>query len=230
MLVPTFNNPTYLHQMIAQLHQVGLDKIVVLDNGSAFPPHRRLLEALERDGVMVVRMGLNFGPRFAMLEPEILAALPQIFLYSDPDIAFGPDLPARFWETLEQVSGEKQIGKVGLALAIDERDRLRQETFDIGGTDYHIWDWEAQFWTRRVELANDVVGYDAQIDTTFFLCNKKYYSPADFMRSISLAGPFTAKHLPWYQDTVIPADEIDFYRARQTASFYSLGPRPAAHE
>ena len=56
-----------------------------------------------------------------------------------------------------------------------------------------IKDWESVFWTKRVE-DDEYELYEAGIDTTFALVNKKY--PGG--KSIRVAGNFTARHIPWY--------------------------------
>lgn len=51
------------------------------------------------------------------------------------------------------------------------------------------------FWNNKFNYHNIDVYY-ADIDTTFALCNKKYFN-----NSIRVASNFTAKHLPWYYDS-----------------------------
>ena len=47
VLIPAFNNPTYLRKMIEQLRGVGLPNIIVVDNGSDYPPFLDYLDSLE---------------------------------------------------------------------------------------------------------------------------------------------------------------------------------------
>ena len=222
VLVPTFNNPTYTARMVAQLAAWKVPEIVVLDNASTFRPMIRLLRRLARKGITVVDLGANRGPRYVLSEPEVLAGLPEVFMFTDPDIAFHPAMPPRFWETLHSVSEHARVGKVGLALDISDPSVLRTEKFDISDAQYTIVEWETQFWADREPLPNGVEGYLAPVDTTFALCNQRYFSPDDFYTAVRLAGEYTARHLPWYTRTRIPRGELEFYKRTQTASYYSL--------
>ncbi len=210
--------------MLSQLERYELKEVAVLDNGSDFRPMARLLKDIARTRIKVVQLRGNFGPRFLLSHAEILAAIPRVFLYSDPDIKFNKSLPAKFWETLEDVSIQNRVGKVGFALDISNPSDLRPDLFKIGDRSCTIWEWEEQYWQKPIPENEPLITYEAPIDTTFLLCNQDYYSPDNFYSATRIAGDFTADHIPWYRATSVPRDEVEFYKARQTASFYSLGP------
>jgi hypothetical protein len=69
----------------------------------------------------------------------------------------------------------------------------------MGNPGLTIFNHENQFWQNRIQNENYEL-YNAWIDTTFCLYNKKYQSD-NFYLAIRVAGNFTCKHLPWYKDS-----------------------------
>jgi uncharacterized protein YhaN len=63
--------------------------------------------------------------------------------------------------------------------------------------------------------------YEANIDTTFALYNKKYFNPQDRYRALRVAGSFVSKHLGFYKQNSIPKEEIDFYKGQNRFSYFS---------
>lgn len=74
VLVPTFNNPTYLTNMVRQLRALRLDNVIVVDNASTYPPMLDLLLQLSRE-YKVVRNAENYGPRY-LFQYELQSLLP----------------------------------------------------------------------------------------------------------------------------------------------------------
>lgn len=226
ILVPVFNNPTFLRRMLTQLSALGYSNITILDNASTYPPMLEYLDALA-PRFNVVRLGRNVGPRHAFMDAEFYRSLPQVFCLTDPDLDFNEEMPADFVDRLYALSMQYRVGKVGLALRIDDKLKLRQEPFQIGDAKYRIAEWEAQFW--RAAVAPDV--YNASIDTTFALYNKAFFDPKNPLAALRVAGTLACVHLPWLEDFQLPEDEVAFYRQSNRHSFYlpnaELGP-PAA--
>ncbi|MDQ6656009.1 MAG: FkbM family methyltransferase, partial [Verrucomicrobiota bacterium] len=220
VIVPTFNNPTPLRRMVAQLISCGLGNIVIVDNGSEFPPMIDDLRRLEPN-YQVIRLPGNKGPRHIFADAAFYAQLPQLFCVTDPDLAFNPELPANFLDHLIGLTHRHRIGKAGFALDISTPDLMLQEQFVIGGEPYRIWEWEGHFWqTKLADEGPDPV-YRAWIDTTFAICNKEFLRPDDHLDALRVAGRYTARHLPWYRDYRLPADEAAFYRRTSKHSFYT---------
>lgn len=209
VLIPTFNNPTHLRGMVAQLHRLGLFRVEVIDNASTFPPMLELLAELERNGVRVIRRKENAGPRAV-----ISSGLPQFFCLTDPDLQFNPDLPRNFLEKLAGLTERYKIGKAGFALDISEPEKMLRHSFEIKGRLFTITEWEGQFWKHSIGRLDGVAPvYNAIIDTTFAIYNRAYFSPQTFWQALRVAGPYTAKHLPWYRNHRLPSDEWEFYIA-----------------
>jgi len=221
VLIPIFNSVTYLKSMVSQLRRYGFEEIIAIDNASTFPP---LLDYLSQSSpdLSVIRLEENKGPHNLFLDPKNLLSLPDHFCITDPDLELNPSLPEDFIYELISLTEKHRVGKAGLALNISDWSKMRHEKFRIGAADYQIWEWEAQFWKNPVGFTStgDEV-YSAAVDTTFAVYNKRFFDPADHLKGIRVGGKYTCRHLPWYKDRIVPAEEEAFYRASQKFSYYS---------
>lgn len=228
VLVPTFNNPTYAANMLQQLRRLGFKSIVVVDNASTTEAMHRWLDIAESVAT-VIRSPANNGPRHTLLTPTELALLPQRFCLTDPDLQLNAALPENFLAELAVLIDKYRVGKAGFALDISDPATMRDQAFRIGDRDWKIWQWEAQFWTSKLEdLGGIDPVYDAPIDTTFALYDKAHFRPDDYLKAVRVAGRFTARHLPWYRKSEVPEDEASLYRSTQKFSYYHGGPPAAA--
>ena len=134
---------------------------------------------------------------------------------SDPDLELNKNLPDNFVDILYELSNKHKIYKVGFALDISDHENfLSCETYN--GASIH--NWEKQFWGNKIEDEYEL--YNANIDTTFSLINKKYFN-GNHHEAIRIAGNFTAKHLPWYNNYIknnIPKDELEIWRKNNKSS------------
>lgn len=219
VIIPTFNNPTYLSGIIGQLSRRGLTNLIIVDNASTFPPMLDCLRRLSAN-YSVRRMADNAGPRRAWEDREFFDSLPNLFCVTDPDLRLNAALPRDFTDRLFELTTKYEIGKVGFALDISDRAALRDEQFTIGGQSYQIWEWESQFWHEAVEP--DV--FRASLDTTFALYNKSYFTVDAPLSALRVAGDYTCQHLPWLKAVTLPKDETDFYRATNIHSFCLPNP------
>ena len=222
VLVPVFNNPTYLRKMIGQLRDIGLPNIIVVDNGSTYPPFLEYLDSLE-EKLTVIRLNENSGPRRLFRDAALYDQLPQYFCLTDPDLEFNSDLPPDFLERLTDLTRKYHVGKAGFSLDISEPEKMISTPFQIGEESFRIWEWEAQFWHAPLEEEGDPA-YRASVDTTFAVYNKEFFRAENFLDAIRVAGRYTARHLPWYAEHRLPAEEADFYRAASRHSFYTGTP------
>lgn len=220
IMIPVFNSVTHLRMMVSQLLRRDFREIVVIDNASTFPPMLAYLSQIESD-ISVIRLDQNKGPRSIFIDKKSFLALPQFFCVTDPDLEFNTALPDDFLCELISLTEEHQVGKAGLALDISDRSAMRDEDFQVGAQRYRIWEWEAQFWQNRVGSTStgDEV-YDALIDTTFAVYNKRFFNPTDYLKAVRVGGKYTCRHLPWYKNRVLPQEEEEFYRANQKHSHY----------
>lgn len=216
VLVPSFNSPTYLRNMIGQLRALRCQSVIVVDNGSTYPPMLEFLASLSNE-ITVVLCNENKGARHIFLDRKNYALLPELFCVTDPDLQFNPQLPSDFLAELVCLTQEHAIGKAGFSLDISDRSRLREDDFLIAGKEYKIWEWEEQFWQEPLGLLNgkDQV-YRAFIDTTFAVYNKRFFERENPLAAVRVAGRYTCKHLPWYKGTFLPEAEDAFYRRAAT--------------
>lgn len=221
LLVPAFNNPYYIERFCRQMATLDRFDIFVFDNGSTYPP---LLELYEQHDLpaRVIRLGQNLGPRLFWQHDAIYDRLPQFFCVSDPDIAFCQELPADFLNSLLNLTTIFQIGKAGFALDISNPAQMTNKKFRHANGWKHVWESEAEHWLHPIP-ANVIAepAYFAVLDTTFALYNKAVFNRSAPFNAIRVAGRFTARHLPWYRDTDVPAAEQQFYARTALYSYYA---------
>ncbi len=157
------------------------------------------LDYLKRCNVKVMYNDRNIGPWInPYINEHIYNALPEKFIYTDPDLQFHPNMPANFVDILNEISEKYEKYKVGLALDISDYEKMYNYVYNEERSQT-IWEWEQQFWDNKVDN-NDYELYNADIDTTFVFVNKKYSIRDVYIR---VAGDLTAKHIPWYMDNSI---------------------------
>jgi Glycosyl transferase family 2 len=227
----SFNQPTYLARMVAQLHKNGFERIVVCDNNSK---SRKLLDLLETweasSAVQVIRLGGNLGPHETFR--RVLSEQQSPFIFSDPDVELPEKLSEEFLSRITEISCKYWCRKVGPALEIPSAGEVKNIVMrHIVLGEHSVADWERRFW--RMQIEENV--YRADLDTTFFFWNtnikidprrqfngaREKLRPRRFIKfiprfeftDIRVAGKgFTLRHLPWYRDDKMPEDERDFYR------------------
>jgi hypothetical protein len=217
--------------MVSQLRTLGFRHVILVDGGSTYPAMRDFLAA-PGDGVSVVSLPTNPGPRHLLLDPGEFALLPRHFCITDPDLAFNPAMPADFLGDLAALAARERVGKAGLALDLSDRDAMRREQFLIGEHKWHIWEWEEQFWRDEREPlrpGGDPV-YRAIVDTTFALYDKTFFDPDRPLEAVRVAGRFTCRHLPWYSNNELPEYEEQFYRSTERFSYYLGAGAPESRE
>lgn len=187
----------YVDNMIQQLLKIDetfSNNIVIVNNCST---NSNTIEFLNNTKLKVINRKENIGPR---IMSDIYDTLPEHFIWTDPDLELNGNLPKNFIEIMIDLSEKYNASKIGFALDIGDYDKMFNLTYHEGKT---IYDWESQFWRNRITDNIEYELYNVVIDTTFFLCNKKYYIDNLSGKHIRIAGNFTAKHLPWYIDNKI---------------------------
>ncbi|HKU01137.1 MAG TPA: tetratricopeptide repeat protein [Paraburkholderia sp.] len=224
VLIPTFNNATYLRRMIAQLHAKGMRNITVVDNASSAPAMLDYLDSIQ-DTVSVVRLEHNVGPRAITQSEIILQRLPEIFCVTDPDLELNSELPESFLLDLIDATETLKIGKAGFALDISQPELMDEKALAIAQSDgvntYNLIEWEARFWQHRIgTTANGDPIFHAPIDTTFAVYNKRYFQREKHLSAVRFGGRYTCRHLPWYKENGLDAAEDQFYREHQEWSTF----------
>lgn len=215
VVIPTFNNPSYLQNMINQLEKYNLTNIIILDNWSTNPDMNSLLSKL-CDKYTVVKKFTNDGPREYYLNKKLFNWLPEKFILTDPDIGFNENLPANFVQSLIDISLKHNLYKVGFALDIEMNgidSNIKEIMF---GNLMSMYQWETQFYNHQIDSVDNQPVYLAAIDTTFCLVNKKFYEPYDEPMQIRdkcarVGGTFIAQHYGWHKNPPMTEEEFDFY-------------------
>lgn len=208
IIIPTFNNPTYLKKITEQLSKYNLIDLIILDNQSSTPEMLTLLNKYEH----VVENPT--GPYAYLQEKDFYDWLPNYFVITDPDIGFNKDLPSNFLEIMKDLSDRYKKFKVGFALDLDIK-----EDHILDDPNYHTaWNkpisarlWESQFWTYQIDktVTDDPI-YAAWVDTTFCLVNKKYFTDP-CKNALRIAGKYTSQHFGWYKNPPVPKEELLMY-------------------
>lgn len=223
LVIPTFNNPSYLERFISQLDNYQFSRIEIFDNNSDYLPMIELLEQLKnKENINVRKFDGNYGPHYALRNPEIYSSLDDIFCLSDPDIQFSETLPKDFLNIMHQISEKYKIGKVGFAIEIPKKSELSTPYVFMDGKLQNIEEWEQQFWSNLVgrTIDGDPI-FETTLDTTFALYNKKYFDPNDRYRALRIAGNFTSKHLGFYHERYVDKAELDIYKNKSRYSYFS---------
>ena len=220
-IIPTFNNPTYLKNMLRQLNDLNQKNILISDSGSTYEPMIQLLSKLKTQGYCILEFKRNVGPRVFWEDPWIFKSLPIYFVLTDPDLEFNQRMPVDFHSILKRLSNELEVGKVGIALTLEDSSRFRDDKFLVGGIEYSVIEWEERFWKERIPNQSEEI-YSANVDTTLAFYNKVHFNRRRPYEAVRVAGNFSARHLPWYEDVIIPKAEADFYLKLNRIGYYGL--------
>jgi len=201
VLIACRDRLTPLVGLVEWLERAGCQRIVLVDNDSAFEP---LLQYYKDTPHTVIKLGRNIGPQsfWAAGVVEEHAGNSR-YVVTDPDLLPTSDCPSdaleRFDELLDRYP-ERQ--KAGFGLKIDDLPAWYKHTNMVRL-------WEQQFWRRELEPGV----FDADIDTTFALYRAEVasfgYGPA-----LRTGAPYMARHTPWYSDSSRPTAEDRFYHQR----------------
>jgi FkbM family methyltransferase len=207
-----YNQLTYIRNMVKQLEKYTSD-IVIIDNVSDYKP---LIDYYENEfNHTLLKMDKNYGHLVYHRDP-IQKLVGDIYILTDPDLQFNPNLPRHFIRDLIEISNYFQAHKVGFALLIDADD-LRT---DVRFRGLSIQSWESQFWKKKIAypLNPTMELFSASIDTTFALINRRFANPA-----IRVAGDYTCKHIPWhinFQNGFEPDEYESYLKNNKSANWF----------
>ena len=212
-VIIAYNNLTFVKNFINQLRRFP-NPIWVIDNKSTYQALHDYYKELETEmgnHIKIHRMEANYGHNVYKTHGYFL---PHMFMLSDPDLELNPLMPLNASDILLELSNQYKAYKVGTALDLSDSNKFVPcEKYSYGK---NIANFESQFWTRKINHPMYEL-YESPIDTTFCLVNNNYHGGI----CIRMAGIFTAKHLPWYNDYVklnVPQDEIDHWKQENKSS------------
>jgi hypothetical protein len=218
VVVNSYNQPTYLKQLLSLLDGEGFRNLYVLDQGSTSPE----LINYYKDGLpiycTVFYLGKNFGPHFFYLNKFYDLFEGGAVVYTDPDVSF-EKLHPNFLSSLFDISNKYSEFKVGCALEIPPPDKMADLKYTEAGRQFSIAEWESQWWEKKKEPNV----YDAAVDTTLHLFQPKYFNQGTHISGLRVSGDgFTIKHMPWYKQNGVPQAELDFYVSHSTHSTWKI--------
>lgn len=199
IIINNRNRMTFLTQIIESFRTRGYHNIIILDNNSTYPP---LLDFYKTNSCKVIFLEKNLG--FDALEkiPLYNKIRKNYFVYTDPDILPVEECPDDFLKFfLDTLKKYPTVQKVGFSLKIDDLP-------DTYVSKKQVIAWERKFYDN---LIGDRL-YLARIDTTFAL-HRPYatISTKGRYKMIRTGYPYTARHLPWYNDSENLSEEEKFY-------------------
>jgi len=218
IVIICYNNYRYVENTLSQILRINKEyynNIIILNNASTCEDTIGYLKKLGSGsngsgsngngsnggaGIAIINNIGNFGPWIAAdNNNHIYDILPDKFVLTDPDLKLNANIPSNFIDILATLSDKYKTTKIGLALDITDCDQFYPTAEYMANLS--IYDWEKRFWKNKIDDP-DYELYEADIDTTFCLINKRnLYSTAGIQ--IRVAGDFTAKHIPWYIDNEI---------------------------
>jgi glycosyltransferase involved in cell wall biosynthesis len=201
VFIISFNRLSYLETLVDTLESRGFENLIILDNASTYAP---LLQYLEQSPHRVVRLDQNLGHLALWRSGKFNQIIErQRFILTDCDVVPAPDCPSDVTPFLNAVLDKyPNHTKAGLSLSVDDLpDHYRYKQ--------RVIDWEKPFWETRLDDGH----YEGAIDTTFALYRPNVSCDEDrWWRSIRTAPPYSAQHLPWYENTSIVSDEELYYQ------------------
>lgn len=209
MVIPTYNNFTYLRNTMSFWSARGFNDFVIIDCGSTYSP---MVELLQSTDAMVLSLPDNPGPRAFYENSLIYFWLPQNFIVTDPDLRHKDALTLSDIDYLVELTNLHGLFKIGSSLNLDmTQPSIVDDIYLWGGQPNTIRSLESLYYTNCIGLGrNDEPIFSAPVDTTFSVYNKKY-DQGFFSNNARIGGIYLADHLGWLVDHPIPVEERNFY-------------------
>jgi hypothetical protein len=199
ILIICHNNHLYVENTLRQLKKFNLN-LQIMDNASTNP---KTIKYLKEVDVPVIWNETNEGPWVSIFKNvSVYEKMPQKFIITDPDLQYNTNLPYNFVDIMIDLSIEYETHKLALAMDISDFSKMYQSKHYSDNR--NIYDTEIGHWSWRVNIGESSSKYEmyfTSTDTTFHLIDKIGYHST--VRSIRIAGDFTAKHIPWYIENPI---------------------------
>ena len=213
IIVICWNNYYFVKNFVKQLKQFP-NPIILLDNKSNYQPlldYYKEIKSELKDKIEIRMLDKNYGHE---VYKKLKHTLPSVYILSDPDLELNPKMPKNFANTFLELSNQYKCYKVGCALNIEDNHNFIK--CDNYNGNKSIYDWEKQFWKKPI--ANEKYElYQSDVDTTLCLINTNYPSK----KRIRVAGNFTARHLPWYDNYIkdhISSEELNNWKQNNKSS------------
>lgn len=202
IIINNFNRLSCLKRLIKSLEIRGYSNVIILDNGSSYPP---LLDWYKNEcKERIVFLNRNLGHKALWNCDLIKEVSGDYFVYTDPDLELIEDCPDDFlYQMLFKLKKKVKGQKIGLSLKIDDIPDYYKFKDDVIKNE-----------TRFYERMEDGM-YLADLDTTFAI--HEPYAEGGFvddMITYRMPYPIQCRHLPWYENSEKISEE-DLYYASQ---------------
>lgn len=199
IIINNRNRVKYLKRLIFSLEKRGYKNIQIIDNKSDYP---RLLEFYKATKYKVHYLDFN-GGYCALWDSFLFKKFfkDTYYIYTDSDIELAEECPVDVIDfMLFNLWRHKAVDKIGLSLSIsDLPEHFREKDLVITR--------ESSYWSKKY----DKNLFDAKVDTTFALYRKNKFGPSGFIKAVRTRPPYTAKHLPWYENSLLENEENLYY-------------------
>ncbi len=211
LFIISYNRLSYIKDMINRLEEIGIKKIIIIDNNSTYKP---LLDYYESLNYEVIKLDYNGGYKVFWTDPIFEKYRRDFYMLSDPDLYIIDECPKDIVEVFfNYLEKYPFVNKVGCSLKID--DLPKNSVFGDS-----VVNWEKKFY--KTEIEENV--YFAPIDTTLALyLPDNLFEPSRQDRSFRIGYPYQAKHLPWYRLKGDVTDEDIFYSKHKTNGWWDVG-------
>lgn len=198
IIINNRNRIEFLSKLINSLEIRGYKNIYIIDNNSNYPP---LLKFYEGCPYHIFRLKKNVGHLSLWKTGIFLKFIRSYYVYTDPDVVPIEECPDNFIEVFHnQLKKYKLARKVGFSLKIDDLP-------DCYDAKVKVLELEKNYWKNEV-----VEGFiEANIDTTFALYRPFAIGGASHCLAFRSVYPYTAKHMPWYNDSKNLSNEEIYY-------------------
>lgn len=199
IIINNRNRLTFLKKLIDSLEIKGYKNIFIIDNNSDYQP---LLNYYENCPYKIFRLDKNVG-YLALWKTDIYKNfIKDFYVYTDSDVVPTESCPNNFLnQFLKVMKSDKKLMKIGLSLNVDDLP-------DCFLMKQQVIDWESQYWQKE---ADDNRFYIANVDTTFALYRPFVKGGASRLKMYRSKKPFSAYHMPWYNDSSNLTEEEKFY-------------------
>ncbi len=208
IIINNKNHLTYLKRLISSLEKRGYKNIHIIDNASTYPP---LIEFYNHTKYNVFRLPNNVG-FCALWDTYVFDQFKdQYYVYTDSDLEIIEECPDDFMVVMHYLLNRYSLGKIGFSLLADDLP------------DYYENKNEVQSWEKRFqENVVERLALLADVDTTFALYKPNSFGYAGMLPAFRTRFPYSARHLPWYENTQsLTPEQLYYYKNAKTSSHWS---------
>jgi glycosyltransferase involved in cell wall biosynthesis len=208
IIINNKNHVSYLKRLIASLEKRGYNNIHIIDNNSDYP---QLLDFYNTTKYNVFRLPINVG-FCALWDTDIFDLFKdQYYVYTDSDLEIIEECPDDFMVVMHYLLNKYSLDKVGFSLLTNDLPNHFKNKSEVES-------WESQFQKEKIER----LAFQAPIDSTFALYKPNCFGYAGMLSSFRTSYPYSARHLPWYENSSsLTQEQAYYYKNAKTSSHWS---------